>query len=172
MRISGETTWRNPYGYLPGELYAYLPFFGTMTLAYLVLGGVWLFLCLRYRQVLLSLQVYLGGVRPLPAPRPAPPRPAPPAHNPPSPPARQLLALGLFEAFTWYLEYARFNTGGTRGAGLVTLGVLVSTVRKTASRVLLLAVCLGYGVVRPTLGSSTGRVRAINLGAIPARPAR
>ena len=32
VRFSGRTAWRNPFGYLPGELYPFLPFFACMTL--------------------------------------------------------------------------------------------------------------------------------------------
>ena len=41
----------------------------------------------------------------------------------------------------------------------VVLGVLLSTVKKTVSRLLVLVVCLGYGVVRPTLGNVAYKVR-------------
>jgi len=43
------------------------------------------------------------------------------------------------------------------------LGVCISTARKTVSRLLVLAVCLGYGVVRPSLGSVAYRVLALGL---------
>jgi hypothetical protein len=60
--LSGRTAWINPHGFLPAELYAFLPFFKTMTLAYAGLGLVWAILCFRYRAVLLPLQTYIGGV--------------------------------------------------------------------------------------------------------------
>ena len=41
----------------------------------------------------------------------------------------------------------------------VVLGVLLSTVKKTVSRLLVLVVCLGYGVVRPTPGNVAYQVR-------------
>src|SRR5690349_792142 len=39
------------------------------------------------------------------------------------------------------------------------LGVCVSTLKRTLSRVLVLIVSMGYGVVRPTLGSVKHKVR-------------
>ena len=33
VTFTGQTSWLNPYGYLPGELYYFLPFFGTMAAA-------------------------------------------------------------------------------------------------------------------------------------------
>jgi len=58
----------------------------------------------------------------------------------------------------WYLDYLSFNRGGVRGATPVVLGVLASTVKKTVSRLLVLSVALGYGVVRPTLGNTAYKV--------------
>ena len=72
--ISGDATWVNPYGSLPGELYPFIPFFGMMIVAYAGLSAVWLALCYRHRSTLLPLQLYIGGV----------------------------LALGILEAATWY----------------------------------------------------------------------
>lgn len=62
MLLSGRTSWLNPHGYLPAELYSFLPFFKGMTLAYAALGLVWAALCFHYRAVLLPLQTYIGGV--------------------------------------------------------------------------------------------------------------
>jgi hypothetical protein len=134
--ISGESSWANPHGALPGELYGFIPFFRTLCLAYVVAGAAWLALCYRHRSVLLPLQLCIGGV----------------------------LALSLLESSTWYYEYTSFNASGSRrGAGLVVLGVLISTVRKTVARLLVLAVCLGYGVVRMTLGVTAYRVLALGV---------
>lgn len=36
VAFSGRTVWKNPYGYLPAELFPFLPFFGQVALAYLV----------------------------------------------------------------------------------------------------------------------------------------
>ena len=60
-----------------------------------------------------------------------------------------VIFLGAVESATWYFDYISFNAGGTRGVAPVVLGVLLSTVKKCVSRLLVLVVCLGYGVVRP-----------------------
>ena len=130
---TGETSWLNPYGYLPGELYPFLPFFGAMSGAYALLAIVWAVMCARHWAQLLPLQLCIGGV----------------------------LVLGVCETATWYHDYHNFNAGGTRGLAPVVIGVLVSTVKKTLSRLLVLVVCLGYGVARPTLGATAWRVAAL-----------
>eukprot|EP00908_Phaeocystis_cordata_P015802 Transcript_26992.p1 GENE.Transcript_26992~~Transcript_26992.p1 ORF type:complete len:504 (-),score=210.75 Transcript_26992:59-1474(-) len=133
--VSGHTTWLNPYGYLPGELYPFLPFFGALSLAYVALGVIWIVLCLRHCAQLLPLQSCISAV----------------------------LFLGAVETATWYFDYVSFNAGGTRGVAPVVLGVLLSTVKKTVSRLLVLVVCLGYGVVRPTLGNVAYKVMGLGL---------
>lgn len=133
VSFSGQTSWLNPHGYLPGELYSFLPFFGAMALAYLGLGFVWAVQCARHWAQLLPLQACIAAV----------------------------ILLGELESFTWYCDYVSFNQGGTRGVVPVVVGVTMSTVRKTVSRLLVLSVCLGYGVVRPTLGTVAYRVLAL-----------
>jgi len=68
------------------------------------------------------------------------------------------LVLDIIESSIWYGAYRAFNAGGVRGLLPVILGVTVSSVRKTVARLLVLTVSLGYGVVRPTLGSTAYRV--------------
>ena len=60
--LRAGTEWRNPHGYLPGELYPFLPFFGWLTIAYLLLLGGWLLLCYRHYEQLLPLQSAIGAV--------------------------------------------------------------------------------------------------------------
>jgi hypothetical protein len=42
VTISGQTSWKNPGGYLPGMMASYLPFFGCMSIAYMVAGLLWM----------------------------------------------------------------------------------------------------------------------------------
>ncbi|KAL1514711.1 hypothetical protein AB1Y20_003798 [Prymnesium parvum] len=133
--FTGQTSWLNPYGYLPGELYYFLPFFRIMAVAYLTLGIVWGVQCWRHWSQLLPLQMCIAGV----------------------------IMLGLLETSTWHLDYISFNGGGSRDLLPVVIAVSISTVRKTVSRLLVLAVCLGYGVVRPTLGSVAQKILALGV---------
>ncbi|EOD10610.1 hypothetical protein EMIHUDRAFT_105053 [Emiliania huxleyi CCMP1516] len=148
--VSGSTAWLNPHGYLPAELYAFLPFFGAMAALYSALLALWVGLCVRHRSLLLPLQVYIGGV----------------------------ILLGWLEAVTWYRDYDLFNAGGSRGVVPIVLGVLASTAKKTAprarlthspvaplspqvSRLLLLVVCLGYGVALLSAAMITWQLGAL-----------
>ena len=133
--IDGTTHWKNPSGYLPGRMAPLRTFYGLMSLIYLVLGVVWISQYIRYWKDILALQNYLTVI----------------------------IGLGMVEVTLWYFEYANFNTTGQRPMGITFWAVSFGTVKKTLSRVLLLVVSMGYGVVRPTLGGLTSKV--IILGA-------
>eukprot|EP00301_Raphidiophrys_heterophryoidea_P010098 c15141_g1_i1.p1 GENE.c15141_g1_i1~~c15141_g1_i1.p1 ORF type:complete len:507 (+),score=100.24 c15141_g1_i1:51-1523(+) len=123
VEMTGEIVWINPYGYLPGELYHFIPLFYWLSIGYLALGLVWGLLCILYRNDLLHLQHYVSIV----------------------------IVLGLLETAVWYFDYVSFNDKGTRAIGPVVVGVVLSSVKRTLSRLLVLIVCMGYGVMKPTL---------------------
>ena len=60
VTYSGSTSWRNPYGYLPGELYPFLPCYGAFACAYTLLAVGWAVLSLRHLPQLLPLQGAIG----------------------------------------------------------------------------------------------------------------
>jgi len=137
VEMSGKIVWMNPYGYLPGELYHFIPLFGYLTIGYAVLGLFWGLLCLVNWKDLLHLQHYVTVV----------------------------IVLGLLEAATWYFDYQNFNTTGKRPIGPVIIGVLLSSVKRTLSRLLVLIVCMGYGVMKPALESDQ-KAKVIVLGVV------
>lgn len=130
MSITGKTVWRNPGGYLPGKMAPLLTFFGIMSLAYLVLGLFWFFQFSRNLKDIMQLHYHITAV----------------------------IGLGMCETALWYFEYSNFNSTGTRPIGITMWAVTFRAVKKTISRLLLLVVAMGYGVVRPTLGGITFKV--------------
>ncbi|XP_008456965.2 uncharacterized protein LOC103496756 [Cucumis melo] len=128
--ISGRTVWRNPDGYLPGKMAPMVTFFGYMSLSYLILGLVWFLWFVRYWKDVMQLHYHITGV----------------------------IGLGMCEMALWYFEYSNFNSSGNRPMGITIWAVTFSAIKKTVSRLLLLVVSMGYGVVRPTLGGITTRV--------------
>ncbi|KAF4362864.1 hypothetical protein CsatB_008961 [Cannabis sativa] len=128
--ISGRTVWRNPDGYLPGKMAPLMTFSGLMSFAYLVLGLVWFLRFVQYWKDIIQLHYHITAV----------------------------IALGMCEMALWYFEYANFNSTGSRPMGITIWAVTLTAVKKTISRLLLLMVSLGYGVVRPTLGSITSKL--------------
>ena len=60
--INGVTEWKNPYGYLPGQLYASLGFFSNISLIYLIIAFAWAVQCLRFWRELIPLQLFITAV--------------------------------------------------------------------------------------------------------------
>ncbi|KAL6062126.1 Transmembrane protein 87A [Balamuthia mandrillaris] len=123
LLMSGDIVWKNPYGYLPGDDLGFLPFYVLLTALYGVLLLLWLLPTIRYRQKLLPLQHTLTGV----------------------------LVLGQLESFFLLLNYIYYNSNGTLSLGLLVTGVTLNTLKRTISRMLLLAVCLGLGTLKKRL---------------------
>lgn len=130
MTLSGRTVWKNPDGYLPGRMAPLMKFYVIMSLAYVLLCVIWFVQYVRFSNDVLHLQHWITIV----------------------------IALGLFETSLWYFEYAHFNNTGTRPVGITTWVVTIGAIRKTLTRLLILCVSMGYGVVRPTLGGFTAKV--------------
>ncbi|GJN07972.1 hypothetical protein PR202_ga25853 [Eleusine coracana subsp. coracana] len=122
-------------GYLPGKMAPMMTFYGFMSLAYLALGLLWFIQFVRLWKDILQLHYHITAV----------------------------IALGMCEMSFWYFEYANFNSTGTRPMGITLWAVTFTAVKKTISRLLLLVVSMGYGVVLPTLGGITSRVAALGL---------
>lgn len=134
--IKGRTVWRNPDGYLPGKMAPLMTFYGFMSLAYLVLGLLWFLRFVQFWRDITQLHYHITAV----------------------------IALGMCEMAVWYFEYVNFNSTGHRPMGITLWAVTFSSVKKTLSRLLLLVVSMGYGVVKPTLGGLTSKV--LLLGAV------
>ena len=133
--MSGKTVWKNPDGYLPGRMAPLKKFYVFMTLAYVCLSIIWFFQYVRFWDDVLQLQHCITAV----------------------------IALGLFEMILWYFEYVNFNNTGMRPIVLTTWVVTVGAIRKSISRLLILSVSMGYGVVRPTLGGLTSKVLLLGI---------
>lgn len=133
--VEGKTVWKNPSGYLPGRMAPLMNFYGFMSLAFVMLGIFWFSQYARFWREVLPLQNCITLV----------------------------ITLGMFEMALWYFDYAEFNETGVRPTGITVWAVTFGTVKRTVSRLIILMVSMGYGVVRPTLGGLTSKV--IMLGA-------
>lgn len=130
LSMSGKTSWKNPHGYLPGRMAPLMKFYVYLSIAYALLTVLWFSQYVRFRDDVLQLQHCISVV----------------------------IGLGLLEMILWYYDYANFNNTGMRPVALTTWVVTVGALRKTVSRILILCVSMGYGVVRPTLGGLTSKV--------------
>ncbi|ERM99456.1 transmembrane protein 87A [Amborella trichopoda] len=128
--MDGQTVWKNPTGYLPGRMAPLMNFYGFMSLAFVILGLVWFSQYARFWREVLQLQNCITLV----------------------------IGLGMFEMALWYFEYADFNKTGVRPIGITIWAVTFGAIKRTVSRLIILVVSMGYGVVRPTLGGLTSKV--------------
>ncbi|XP_073034416.1 LOW QUALITY PROTEIN: uncharacterized protein [Primulina eburnea] len=135
MRVTGKTEWKNPDGYLPGRMAPLMAFYVCMAITYAILSIIWFFQYVKYWKDVLVLQHCITSV----------------------------VALGLLETTFWYFDYAYFNNTGTRPMGITTWVVTIGAIRRTISRLLILSVAMGYGVVRPTLGGLTPKVLLLGI---------
>lgn len=123
VTVLGETKWMNPYGYLNGDELGFLPFYMVMAIVYLVTTVAWGFLLYRFRDGLLGLQHCLTA----------------------------LIAFGIVEQLLMWFDFYRYNDEGTVSVPLTVIAVAATTLKQTFARLLLLAVCMGYGVVKKKL---------------------
>jgi len=130
VTLTGTTEWMNPYGHLPAQLYGFLPFYGWMCVIYLFASCVWFVLNAIYWKDILHVQNCITGV----------------------------LAMCVIEMLTWYFDYLNLNNNGVRLNALFLFGMMTSVSRRTISRMLVVAVSMGYGVVKPILGEEKKRI--------------
>lgn len=133
--VSGVGEWMNPFGYLPGRVYGFLPFYGVMCIIYGFIAFVWFILNLMHWRELVEIQNYITVV----------------------------LSLCLLEMLTWYFDYDNLNNTGIRHVGAVVTGILLSSFRRALSRMLILAVSLGFSVVRPNLGDYKWKIFVLGI---------
>jgi hypothetical protein len=132
--VSLTVAFRNPYGFLPGIIYGDLPFYGVLFVAYLLGVVLYSALCCKNREHLLALQAAVLG----------------------------LLVLGAVEMAVWFFTFNSKNETGVPTPCNVCpttsdymAAVVLSVLKTTVSRALLLAVSLGYGVVHAALSRRT-----------------
>ena len=87
--VTGETHWMNPYGYLPGEYYGMMPFFGVMASLYAIVALAWFVLCATNWSEVLILQLWISLV----------------------------IGLGLLENSLKFADYLGWNAAGERDSG-------------------------------------------------------
>eukprot|EP01038_Epipyxis_sp_PR26KG_P008195 gene8195-11085_t len=124
----------DPYGYLPADLFGDLPFYGALSGLYMVLGVIWLILCSFHSDQIMPLQYWITAV----------------------------LTIGMIETTLLFAHYVDWNDTGRPAFALTFFGLLFGVSKRAMSRVLVLLVSLGYGVVRPSLGEEMNR--ALYLG--------
>ncbi|CAH0560371.1 unnamed protein product [Brassicogethes aeneus] len=126
---------KNDYGYLSAADWPLLPFYGFMCILYVILGLIWLILSFMQWRDLLRVQFWIGGV----------------------------ILLGMLEKATFYAEYQSINNTGSKVQGAVLAAEWMSCAKRTLARMLVIIVSLGFGIVKPRLGSTLHRVVGVGM---------
>ncbi|TPX39806.1 hypothetical protein SeMB42_g03850 [Synchytrium endobioticum] len=127
--------WENPYGQLPAIEYPKLPFYGFLSIIFMIIGVTWMVLSFKHSNELLPIQLWTTAVT---------------------------LFIVTEMAFN-YAYYEDWNRYGRQSAFLLVLVIVLNAARNSLSFFMLLVVSLGYGVVKPTLGTTMSRCIALGV---------
>ncbi|KAF4636805.1 hypothetical protein G7Y89_g1293 [Cudoniella acicularis] len=133
VKYTAYVEFRNAYGELPASEIAKLPFYGGITIVYAVVGAFWAFLYAQHRQDILPVQNYITAI---------------------------IIFLIVEMLMTWgFYDYLNRNGSNLGSKALMIIVAILNAGRNSFSFFLLLIVCMGYGVVKPTLGKTMVYVR-------------
>ncbi|XP_072545567.1 transmembrane protein 87A-like [Salminus brasiliensis] len=110
-------------------------FFMVMCIVYVLFGALWLFWLICYWRDLLRIQFWIGAV----------------------------IILGMLEKAVFYSEYQSIRYQGEYDQSAVIFAELLSALKRSLARILVIIVSLGYGIVRPRLGTTVPRLLAVGL---------
>ena len=126
-KIKGTMEFRNPYGYLSGIFFGYLPFEGGRAVIFFIFAIIYFTLLCAHRSGLMVVHYSIMAV----------------------------VVIAFAEALTWFVAYEMMNTDGQPYCCPFPKAVIAAMVfkmlRRTLSRTLLLVICMGYGIARPSL---------------------
>ncbi|XP_053363552.1 transmembrane protein 87A-like [Clarias gariepinus] len=141
--LNGETKWSvtlevsmiGPHQYISASEWPLMIFYMVMCIIYVLLGVLWLALSACYWRDLLRIQFWIGGV----------------------------IFLGMLEKAVYYAEFQSIRYDGLSVQGAVVFAEVLSAVKRTLARVLVIIASLGYGIVKPRLGALLHRVVGVGL---------
>ena len=126
---------RNSFGELPAAQIAKLPFYGGLTITYAVLGAFWAFFYVQNRSDILPVQNYVTAT---------------------------IIFLIIEQLMTWgFYDYQNRHGNNALNKAFMVIVAIFNAGRNSLSFFLLLIVCMGYGVVKPSLGRTMIYVRVL-----------
>jgi len=121
--VKGSFEWKNPFGYLSGSTFPYLPLYFILLIAFLVLSTVWGYNLYKFRSNLMGLQHMTTAT----------------------------IVVSMLEAMLWAIDYSQYNQSGTISDAINIIGALFTAGKLTLIRTLILLVALGYSITTPIL---------------------
>ncbi|CAL1291155.1 unnamed protein product [Larinioides sclopetarius] len=136
FNVSVDIAMKGDYGYLSAVDYPLLIFYGVMCGLYVIYAIAWLILSALQWRDLLRIQFWIGAV----------------------------ILLGLMEKAVFYAEYQSINFTGQSVQGAILFAEILSCMKRTLARMLIIIVSLGFGIVKPRLGPTLHRI--VGVGAL------
>ncbi|RYP31160.1 hypothetical protein DL767_005913 [Monosporascus sp. MG133] len=131
--FTGIIEFREAYGELPATQIPKLPFYGGITILYALVAVFWGFLYYQHRYDILPVQNYITAI---------------------------LVFLVVEMLMTWgFYDYLNKHGSNIAAKVLLVMVAILNAFRNSFSFFLLLIVCMGYGVVKPSLGRTMVWVR-------------
>ncbi|KAJ4416118.1 Membrane protein ptm1 [Neurospora sp. IMI 360204] len=132
-RYEALVEFRNAYGELPATQIPKLPFYGGITILYALVLALWGFLYFQHRSDILAVQNYITAI---------------------------LIFLVIEMLMTWgFYDFLNRHGSNVGSRVLLIVVAVLNAARNSFSFFLLLIVCMGYGVVKHTLGRTMIYVR-------------
>ncbi|XP_068069664.1 transmembrane protein 87A-like isoform X1 [Danio rerio] len=133
--IQLEIKMKSRHEYISASEWPLMIFYMVMCIIYVIMAVLWLVLSACYWRDLLRIQFWIGGV----------------------------IFLGMLEKAVFYAEFQSIRYDGQSVQGAIMFAEVLSAVKRTLARVLVIIASLGYGIVKPRLGALLHRVVAVGL---------
>ncbi|XP_051772692.1 LOW QUALITY PROTEIN: transmembrane protein 87A [Ctenopharyngodon idella] len=127
---------KGTHGFLSVTEWPLMIFYMVMCMVYILYALLWFVWSSCYWKDLLRIQFWIAGV----------------------------IFLGMIEKAVFCAEYQNTNNVGSASQGLLIFAELISALKRTLARLLVIIVSLGYGIVKPRLGTVMHRV--VGLGVL------
>lgn len=129
VSVSGAVYLHNYFGYLPGIEAPKVGFYLLLASVYVGLLIVWAVLALRHRSQLIHIHMAIAVV----------------------------LIFGLLEALWWFGFYRHWNSVPQRSTVFLGTSIVVTVIKNILAFMLVLVASLGWGITKPSLGTTTKR---------------
>uniref|UniRef100_A0A665WKR3 Transmembrane protein 87B n=1 Tax=Echeneis naucrates TaxID=173247 RepID=A0A665WKR3_ECHNA len=126
---------KGSHGYISITEWPLMTFYMVMCIVYILYALLWFVWAACYWKDLLRIQFWIAAV----------------------------IFLGMVEKAVFCAEYENTNAVGSASTGLLVFAELISALKRTLARLLVIIVSLGYGIVKPRLGTVMHRVVGLGI---------
>uniref|UniRef100_A0AAR2JKB9 Transmembrane protein 87B n=1 Tax=Pygocentrus nattereri TaxID=42514 RepID=A0AAR2JKB9_PYGNA len=134
--VTVSVVMKGAHGFISVTEWPLMIFYMVMCIVYILYALMWFVWASCYWKDLLRIQFWIAGV----------------------------IFLGMVEMAVFCAEYENTNAMGSASQGLLVFAELISALKRTLARLLVIIVSLGYGIVKPRLGTVMHRV--VGLGVL------